>query len=49
VPVAGEAQLDAVMTAADGAGTAELAERVEDLDGALLEDAGTDRGLDLLA
>ena len=49
VAVAGEAQLDAVVARADGARAAELAERVEHLDGALLEDAGADRALDLLA
>ena len=44
VAVAGEAQLDAVVARCRRCGrAAEVAERVEDLDGALLEDAGADR------
>src|SRR5690606_26872073 len=49
VPLTREPQLDAVVTVSDGARAAELAELVEHLDGALLEDAGADRLLDLLA
>ena len=49
VTLAGEAQLDAVVAVPDGAHPVGRAGLVEDLDRALLEDAGADGRLDLLA